>query len=205
MPSQPAPAESPLNGHSPRRPTGLLTFRGPEDDQPDTWAGEPTRTTETSTGEDLDDPLAGSPSASGWSSDESAEDDESAPSSSKASSADPASARPLTKKAQQLAARQAVKIAGSMAHQYLARDEAAQAVGLFLVDDESAEQIGDPLARIMARRVPADGAMANPDVADGIFAMLGVANFVRKTIELQSQATALRVNGPAAPDAPEGF
>lgn len=204
MPSQPAPVESLPNGHSPRRPSGGLTFRPPGDELTDTWAGEPTRTTETSTGEGarpLDELAAGSPSAgSEWSSDESS--DESDPRSSGTSSADPASVRPLTQKAQRAAARQAVKIAGSMAHQWLARDAAAQAVGLYLVDDETAEQIGDPLARIAARHAGPAGAVANPDVADGIAAMLGVAKFVSVTIEKSSEAAALRMSQqPAAPAA----
>ncbi len=181
---------------SPRRPSGGLTFRAPQD-SPTSWPTD----SQPATGEGSPDPLdqlGGSPSASGARLDESAADHDSDPTSSPASSADPASVRPLTQKAQQAAARQAVKIAGSMAHQYLARDEAAQAVGLFLVDDESAEQIGDPLARIMARHAPVDGALANPDVADGIAAMLGVANFVRKQIEASSHAAAMRVEGAAA-------
>jgi hypothetical protein len=177
---QPAP--------SPRRPLGPLTFRSPDDEGTTPWDEKSPATGE---GSPLDPP-AGSPSVSDESSAPQYEDDESDPRSSRASSADPASVRPLTAKAQAAAARQAVKIAGSMAHQYLARDEAAKAVGLFLVDDETAEQIGDPLARIMARHAPIDGGIANPDVADGIAAMLGVANFVSKTVIASSQAAALR-------------
>jgi hypothetical protein len=184
---------SPLQPPSPRRPSGGLTFRAPESEWP---AGEirPDLTAEQyANGESLTSPGAGSPSASDELHELSDEGPDSDPTSSRASSADPGSVRPLTAKAQKLAARQAVKIAGSMAHQYLARDEAAKAVGLYLVDDEVAEQIGDPLSRIMARHSPADGAMANPDVADGIAAMLGVANFVRITIEKSSAAAAVRV------------
>ena len=93
-----------------------------------------------------------------------------------------------------------MKIAGSMAHQYLARDDASRAVGLYLVDDETAEQIGDPLSRIAARHAGPMGAAANPDVADGIAAMLGVAKFVSITIEKSSQAAAYRMQAtPAEP------
>lgn len=189
-------AAPPAAAPSPRRPpTGPLTFRSPESSSE--WT-----TTDPEMGEGSPlDPLAGSPSVSDESS-EQHDHDESDPTSSRTSSADPASARPLSKKAQQLAARQAVKIAGSVAHQYLARDEAAQAAGLFLVDDESAEQIGDPIARIMARRAPVDGAIANPDVADGIAAMLGVANFVSKQITANSHAAAIRAQN-AAPLQPQ--
>jgi hypothetical protein len=198
MTSPSAPPESPSNGR-PRLSGGLL-FRSPEPTTVDDLTQTPTW---EEAGEGSPDPLdllGGSPSASASSSDASDEDDESDPRSSGTSSADPASVKALSTKAQKLAARQAVKIAGGMAHQYLARDEAAQAAGLFLVDDESAEQIADPLARIMARHAPVDGAMTNPDVADGIAAMLGVANFVRKQIEASSHAAALRVQ--AAPTSP---
>lgn len=201
MPPASAPAvDDQLAAPAPRRPSGGLTFRGPEDEPP-TWAEQMLSAPVPGEGTSpLDDPLAGSPSDSAWSSAESDEDDESDPTSSQTSSADPASVRPLTQRAQRAAARQAVKIAGSMAHQYLARDEAARAVGLYLIDDETAGQIGDPLARIAARHGGSAGAVANPDVADGIAAMLGVAKFVSVTIEKSSQAAALRMQtAPAAP------
>lgn len=186
-PASPLLDDAPLPP-SPRRPAGPLTFRSPE---PETWLEQETAATAGEGTAPLDPP-AGSPSASDEPSAWSGEDDESGPSSSRGSSADPASVKPLTARAQRAAARQAVKVAGSMAHTMLARDEAAQAVGLFLVDDETAAQIGDPLARIVARRAPLDGAVANPDVADGIAAMLGVANFVSKQIVASSEAARLR-------------
>jgi hypothetical protein len=188
-----SPAEAPPASQPSQRsrPTGGLTFKSPAEEEWGTPIGADL--TPEQAGMSLDDQPAGSPSASdGWS-DSSDEDDESDPTSSHTSSdADRPRVKPLSQKAQRLAARQAVKIAGSMAHQYLARDEAAQAVGLYLVDDESAAAIGDPLSRIAARHAPVDGAMANEDVADGIAAMMGVAHFVSKTIEKSSQAAALR-------------
>jgi hypothetical protein len=197
MPPGPAPVDElqPLSGPpSPRRPTGGLTFSStPSPDPLDELMGEGTP--------DLDDQLAGSPSE-----DESRdlfdESDESNPRSSKGSSATKA----LSAKAQQAAARQAVKIAGAMTHQYLARDESARAVGLYLVDDETAAQIGDPLARIAARHAGPAGAIANPDVADGIAAMLGVAKFLSITIEKSSQAAQHRANlHPAEPQQVPGL
>jgi hypothetical protein len=104
----------------------------------------------------------------------------------------------LGQKAQTAAARQAVKIAGSMAHQYLARDDAAKAAGLYLVDDESAAEIGDPLARLAARHAPMGGEI-NEDVADGIAAMMGVAHFVSKQIERSAEAAAHRAGMAPAP------
>lgn len=196
-PASAAPVDDQLAPPSPRRPSGGLTFR-----QPETSPAEGL-TTPAPAGEGaspFDDQLAGSPSGSEWSSDATGEDDESGPTSSRSSASDPASRKPFAKRAQLLAARQAVKIAGSMAHQHLARDEAAQAVGLYLVDDETAQQIGDPLARIAARHAPIDGGAVNEDVADGIAAMLGVAKFVSLTIEKSSEAAALRLqHAPTAP------
>jgi hypothetical protein len=186
-----APASRPS---SPWRPTGGLTFRAPEADETTSTTGAPAG---EETAPSLDDLPAGSPSDSEWSSAD-PEDDENDPRSSKGSSGSE-SVRPLSARAQKAAARQAVKIAGSMAHQYLARDAAAQAVGLYLVDDETAEQIGDPLARIAARHAGPTGAIANPDVADGIAAMLGVAKFVSITIEKGSQAAALRMGPTLTP------
>jgi hypothetical protein len=185
------PVASPLSG--PPRPRGGLTFRAPEEEEETTWttldqlAGE---------GTSPSDPLADSPSDSEWTSaeDEDESSDESGPTSSRGSSAD--SVRPMSARAQRAAARQAVKIAGAMAHQYLAHDEAAKAVGLYLVDDETAAQIGDPLARIAARHAGPTGAIANPDVADGIAALLGVAKFVSITVERSSAAAAQRAQSP---------
>jgi hypothetical protein len=201
-----SPSAPPVNG-SPR-PRGGLTFRAPavEDESPATWAGEPTRTTETSTTGPLEettpgpaDPLDGSPSDSEWSSTAADEDDESDPRSSRASSADGAAVRPLTKRAQQLAARQAVVIASGVAHQFLARTEEAQAVGLYLADEDDAERIGDPLARIVGRRAGSAGAVANPDVADGISAMLGMAGFIAKQISKTQQIAQHRAAADAGP------
>lgn len=185
-----SPAASPPVNGSPRRPSGGLTFSSPSTDEWGELTGE--EITELTTGEPSSSPLGGSPSGSDASSDEPDEELDSDPTSSRSSSGGD-SVRPLSAKAQRLAARQAVKIAGSVAHQYLARDAAAQAVGLYLVDDETAEQIGDPLARIAARHAGPAGAVANPDVADGIAAMLGVAKFVSVTIEKSSQAAAHRL------------
>jgi hypothetical protein len=172
----------------PARPSGGLTFRDPGEEP---WSSLPPAGTGEEPTTDLDDQPAASPSGSEWTPDESDEDDESARSSSRASSAD-SSARPFTQKAQKAAARTAVKVASGVAHQYLARDEAAQAVGLYLADDDDAEAIGDPLARIVARHSGDSGAMANPDVADGIAAMLGMAGFISKQIAKGPQMAAHR-------------
>lgn len=160
---------------SPRQPLGGLTFRGPEE----TWTEE-----ETTAGEEEspNDPLAGSPSAPEWSSDESAEDDDSGRSSSSTSSGEAPPA--LSKKMQRLAARQAVLVASGMVHRVAVRSEEQARAGMYLADEEDAERIADPLARIAGRRVGSSGAMANPDVADLMASMMGVAGYVSKQIAI---------------------
>jgi hypothetical protein len=200
-----SPSAPPVNG-SPR-PRGGLTFRPPAfetDDPMPSPLDDPSSPLQSSPLDDptpspLDPPAAGSPSDSEWSSTAADEDDESDPRSSRASSGDGAAARPLTKRAQQLAARQAVVIASGVAHQFLARTEEAQAVGLYLADEDDAERIGDPLARIVGRRAGSAGAVANPDVADGISAMLGMAGFIAKQISKTQQIAqhrAAQAEGP---------
>lgn len=139
----------------------------------------------------LDDLHDASPSQDDES-DEPSDRDESAPTGSRSSRA----ARKALDQAQQAAARKAVRMSATMLHARLARDEAAQAAGVFLMDDETAAGIADPLARIAARHMPADNALANPDVTDGISAMMGVADYVRLIVEQQQLAAQLRAGLP---------
>lgn len=205
-----SPTEAPPVGSvplqsGPRRPSGGLTFRSPapaEDDLPTTiqtadgpeWTGEGTSPA---------DPLAGSPSDSDEWSDASDLDDSGQTSSSTSSAGERRTVKALGQKAQQAAARTAVKMAGTMAHTYLAQRPEQRAVGLYLADDDDAAAIGDPLARIAARHGGDAGAIANPDVADGIAAMMGVATFVTKQVQKGQEAAALAAGyqGPQlAPD-----
>lgn len=180
---------------SPRRPLGGLTFRHPAEDELSTTIQTedgPEWTGEGSPSDQLDD----SPSVSAWPTDESDADDESAPTSSRGSSAD--AVRPLGKAMQTAAARQAVLVASGMAHRFATTSEAQLMVGLYLADEEDAERIGDPLARIAGRRVKDSAAIANPDAADAISAMLGLAGYVSKQIVKLSEARTI------APEAAPG-
>lgn len=190
-------AAAALNGHA--SSSFGLTFSPPTDepipspspsldDQPtagETWpAGPPT------------DP---SPSDSDELPDELDDPDENAPTGSRSASA---AGRRAVAAAQKAAARKAIRMGATMLHARLAQDEAAQAAGVFLMDDDTAAGIADPLSRIAARHMPADSALANPDVTDGISAMMGVADYVRLVVEQQQHAAQLRVGAaPATVDA----
>jgi len=73
-----------------------------------------------------------------------------------------------------------VIIAGDQAHQLLAKSEGARAVGLYATDEEDAERIGDPLARIAGRHQGIG--KVNPDTADLLAAMVGLTRYATKQI-----------------------
>lgn len=110
------------------------------------------------------------------------------PTSSKASSVSATS-----KRAVRDAARQAVLMAGGVAHQVLARDEAARTVDLYLADEADAEAIGDPVANMVNRR-GGIGAAGNPDLADAIAALIGLALYVIKQLTRWAIAKDLRAS-----------
>ena len=116
-----------------------------------------------------------------------------APTSSRASSAEPV----LSKAAIREAARNLVIGAGEAAHEAFARDEIDQQVGLWLTNDGDAENIGDPLARIVARR-DVLGATGNPDVGDAIAAAVGLAVFGWRQLQLWNAARRIRRAGRIA-------
>ena len=113
--------------------------------------------------------------------------------SSRASSAEPV----LSKAAIRDAARHVVIGVGETLHEALARDEVDQQVGLWLTTEGDAENIGDPLARIVARRDPL-GAAGNPDVADALAAAVGLAVFGYRQLRLWNAARRIRRAGRIA-------
>lgn len=172
-------------------PLGSLLFRQPA---PSDLIPSPTPSPDTTAGESSSpDPAAGSPSGSDELNELFDLDLDSDPTSSPESSGrrSAAAASPLGKKAAQDTARKAVIIGSAMAHTALAKTEAQKAVGLYLADEDDASAIGDPLASIAGRRAGAAGAAANPDVADAISAMLGMAGFISKQIVKGQQARQL--------------
>ena len=176
---------------SPRLPTQRRSrlFQEPEDPSPSP-SPSPSPLGETS-------PSAGAESPSGPDAlSESTEDESPAETSLPASSADVA----LGKKAAQRTARQAVLIAGGMAHTYAARTELQKRVGLYLADEEDAENIGDPLGSLVARRGGVAGKAVSPDTADLLSAIMGLARYMSKQIALTVQLRGQ--DAPPAPDEP---
>jgi hypothetical protein len=77
----------------------------------------------------------------------------------------------------------------------LARSQEQIDLGMYVADEQDQEQIGTPLADIAARR--AGVSSDNPDVNDAISALIGVANYVVKQVQLS--AVARRMHREATP------
>ncbi len=88
-------------------------------------------------------------------------------------------------------ARKAVLMAGEGAHQLLAKDEWDEQVDLYRTDVDDAKAIGDPVGAIVHRHGLL-GAAANPDVMDGINALVGLAVYGWKQVERVREARRLR-------------
>lgn len=106
---------------------------------------------------------------------------------------------PLSRAAARQTARAAVLTAGGVAHRLLAQTEGQRQVELYLADEEDAKSIGDPLGNIAHRHSGAIGAAANPDVADGLQAMLGMFGYLSKQILATAQAKRIDAGGLPAP------
>lgn len=72
-------------------------------------------------------------------------------------------------------------IAGDQAHNLLAKSEGQRAVGLYATDQEDAERIGDPLARLAGRH-QGIGAMSD-DTQDLLAAMVGLTRYATKQVQ----------------------
>lgn len=173
-----------------QRPSGRLTFLSP----PETDEASPSPSDLPS---DLPDtsPLERSRSESDELLDESSE-----PASDDLTSSRGSSGSSITSKAAlRRAARKGVLLAGAGAHELLARDEAAKAVELYLADKDDSEAVGDPLANIVHRHGGL-GEAGNPDFADAIAALFGLATYVFKQISRARLAAQLRAERAAAAD-----
>lgn len=119
------------------------------------------------------------------------------------STADP-SAKPakpkLTRAALRGYARKAVQAVGGFVGQRLTQpDSIGRQYGLWVPDGEDVEAVADPVAGIVARRIPDKAARAlNPDVEDGFALLLAIAQYVGK--QLQKKAALQKMyadQGPA--------
>lgn len=186
----------PVDSLSSPRPTGGLLFRQPE--APETSPSDlPSPSDETSPS----DPLDASRSASEPPHDEPNAPSEGDPTSSRGSSTSRPAA--LSKRTLRDAVRRGVLMAGSVANGVLARDQASQQLGLYLADEDDAKAIGDPLAEIAHRR-GGIGAAGNPDVADAIAALVGLALYGAKQFALFAEARMYRAQLAERGGVPEG-
>lgn len=129
-----------------------------------------------------------SPGASDAPHDESTDPSGAARTSSKGSSASP-----LSKAALREAVQHGVLMAGTVAHETLtSHDPIAQESTLWLADHNDAKAIGDPLADIAARRGGVAGSLGNPDLVDGLKALIGVAVYVSKQLQVRAALKAQR-------------
>jgi hypothetical protein len=94
-----------------------------------------------------------------------------------------------------------VVIASVQVHNSLARTEGQKAVGLYVADDEDAERIGDPLARVAGRHQGMG--KINPDTADLLAAMVGLTRYATKQVQRANHAKQLDGAGAGVQPMPE--
>jgi hypothetical protein len=126
----------------------------------------------------------GSASAGEQPSDPSESPEETGP---RASSAD-GPLKPLGKAALKATTAQAVLIGSAMAHRVAARTEGQRRVGLYIADEEDADNIGGPVASILHRRGGVAGGQLSPDANDALQAIMGLAGYVSKQVVRVQQA-----------------
>lgn len=94
-------------------------------------------------------------------------------------------------------AERAVLRAGAIAHVALTVAGTIESqAGLWMPDKEDVEDIADPLAGLVARRIPAGGGGKNPDLEDGLMLAAAVANYVVKQLMLRAQLAAAQAAVP---------
>ena len=123
--------------------------------------------------------------AAGWGSDPDPSSDEWNDPSDDPTSSPTSSGKPLKigKAAAKATAAKGVLIASGIVHQQVTRPDTPQrAAGLFLADQEDAENIGHPLGEIMARRSGVAGKALSPDANDALSMLFGLAGYASKQI-----------------------
>ena len=111
------------------------------------------------------------------------------PTSSPASSASKPTG--LRKAGAQEMCRNGVLMAGAGANRWLTRDDVERDVGLYLADEDDAAAIGNPVGSIVHRHGLL-GDAANPDVVDGINALIGLGSYAITQIKRFLVARQLR-------------
>ncbi len=164
--SPPPPSLSPP-GSPPRRPP----LRAPLFSPP--TMGEPPASPGQVDGLDLDGEAPGSapPSA------DSMPEPESPPTVSRPLS-------PVDRRQLQEAIRQGVRSAGGLLNETVTRDELELNSGLYLTDEQDENGLAVPLAEIIGRRGDLGAAAANPDLADALRALIALAVYIAKQLNL---------------------
>ena len=165
------------------RPSGALTFLQPDPDPSESPSESPSDPTS------LPYPPDDSPSAS-----DELSDGPTDPSGAGRTSSTASSGSALSKRALRDSCRKGVLVAGGVAHTlhgFLTHDEIAKAYDVYLADEDDAQAIGDPLASIAQRRGGL-GAAGNPDVADALAALIGLAMYGMKQLARFGEARAYR-------------
>lgn len=98
-------------------------------------------------------------------------------------------------------ARTAVGIASIGVGWLRARRHGPAIAQAWMADEEDQANIGDPLARIAARRIPVAAGQAAPDVVDGIDALMGTVNYGLR--HARAEAELITAAGGGAYEPPE--
>lgn len=190
------PVSEELNGtQSPARPFGFLPARDlPTDPQTIPNPASSPEETELDHGPDSGTDWPAADELDEMPSDESSAGTRSTGSSTKV-------ANPLNGQGLRDTFRNGVILVSHQANQYLARTEAQRELELYLADDQDAENIGDPLARIVGRR---EGlGQVSPDTADLMAAMMGLAGYATKQIQKAAIASKIQARGEGVQVFPE--
>lgn len=92
---------------------------------------------------------------------------------------------PVSRRKMRLAARKGLQGASQVANDNFARDQLEVDAGLYVMSEDQAKMIGDPIADIGARRMSAAGVAGSPDIADGLMAIIGLAVYVADQLALR--------------------
>src|SRR6185437_2891239 len=183
IPTTPAEAETPVaEGPRPRRgrpgvPRVSSLFAGGEDPSPSRPEGPQLEGPGGSgTGSLLDGPSAPS------------EDGPELGSSGRSRSSKPRQpGSAATRRKMRLAARKSLVGFSHIAHGNLARDDLDEFANVYVMSDDQAKLIADPLANIGARRIELAGVAGNPDLADALAAIVGFAVYVLDQLAIRSE------------------
>lgn len=193
-------AQDPTPAEQPEEPTTSSKGRNPKLVAPPmTWGAAPGETTASPTSLSPGGLTAGGDSAGAGSPGPSDEPPASKPKGSGGSrTSSPVDSPEHVEKA----IRSAVIGGTEAAHEFLVHDPVAKDVELLVADDEDADGIAQPGARLLARRLTSG--INNPDLADGIELAIAVGAYIAKQLrKLQAVRRARRAEAASLEDLAE--